>query len=66
MITTNTQYIMENLSDSLLTNIQGTHIVFEACKKNNKEMYVSSSLSVAGAGEMLRLVISLYSLSDIL
>ena len=25
------QYIMDNLSDSLLTNIQGTHIVFEAC-----------------------------------
>ena len=29
------QYIMDNLSKSLLTNIESTHKVFEACKENN-------------------------------
>ena len=29
------QYIMDNVSKALLTNIEGTHIVIEACKKNN-------------------------------
>ena len=37
------QYIMDNLSDSLLTNIQGTHIVFEACKENNIPVLITST-----------------------
>ena len=36
------QYIMENLSKSLLTNIEGTHKVFEACKENNIPVYGTS------------------------
>ena len=29
------QYIMDNVSKALLTNIEGTHKIIEACKNNN-------------------------------
>ena len=45
------QYIMENLSKSLLTNILATHEVFEACKKNNIPVLVTSTSEVYGVSE---------------
>ena len=45
------QYIMENLSDSLLTNIQGTHIVFEACKQNNIPVLITSTSEIYGTSQ---------------
>jgi len=42
------QYIMDNLSDSLLTNIQGTHIVFEACKENDIPVLITSTSEIYG------------------
>ena len=45
------QYIMENLSKSLLTNIEGTHKVFEACKKNNIPVLITSTSEIYGTSE---------------
>ena len=45
------QYIMENLSKSLLTNIEGTHKVFEACKKNNIPVLITSTSDIYGTSE---------------
>ena len=45
------QYIMDNLSDSLLTNIQGTHIVFEACKENNIPVLITSTSEIYGTSK---------------
>ena len=45
------QYIMENLSKSLLTNILATHEVFEACKKNDIPVLVTSTSEVYGVSE---------------
>jgi len=45
------QYIMENLSKSLLTNIEGTHKVFEACKKNNMPVLITSTSEIYGTSE---------------
>ena len=45
------QYIMDNLSKSLLTNIEGTHKVFEACKKNNMPVLITSTSEIYGTSE---------------
>jgi len=45
------QYIMDNLSKSLLTNIEGTHKVFEACKKNNIPVLITSTSEIYGTSE---------------
>ena len=45
------QYIMENLSKSLLTNIEGTHKVFEACKKSNIPVLITSTSEIYGTSE---------------
>ena len=45
------QYIMENLSKSLLTNIEGTHKVFEACKNNNIPVLITSTSEIYGTSE---------------
>ena len=45
------QYIMENLSQSLLTNIEGTHSVFEACKENNIPVLITSTSEIYGTSE---------------
>ena len=45
------QYIMENLSKSLLTNIEGTHKVFEACKENNIPVLITSTSEIYGTSE---------------
>ena len=45
------QYIMKNLSDSLLTNIQGTHIVFEACKVNDIPVLITSTSEIYGTSK---------------
>jgi len=45
------QYIMDNLSDSLLTNIQGTHIVFEACKENDIPVLITSTSEIYGTSK---------------
>ena len=37
------QYIMENLSDSLLTNILATHEVLKACQANNVPILLTST-----------------------
>ena len=42
------QYIMENVSKALLTNIEGTHIIIEACKANNIPMLITSTSEVYG------------------
>ena len=42
---------MDNLSDSLLTNIQGTHIVFEACKENNIPVLITSTSEIYGTSK---------------
>jgi len=42
------QYIMENVSKALLTNIEGTHIIIEACKANNMPMLITSTSEVYG------------------
>ena len=41
------QYIMENVSKALLTNIEGTHKVFEACKENDIQRDFFSSSACA-------------------
>ena len=45
------QYIMENLSDSLLTNILATHKVLEACQSNNLPVLLTSTSEVYGVAE---------------
>ena len=45
------QYIMENLSQSLLTNIMATHEVFEACKDNDIPVLITSTSEVYGVSE---------------
>ncbi len=42
------QYIMENVSKALLTNIEATHIIIEACKANNIPMLITSTSEVYG------------------
>ena len=45
------QYIMDNLSDSLLTNILATHKVLEACQANNLPVLLTSTSEVYGVAE---------------
>ena len=45
------QYIMENLSDSLLTNILATHKVLESCQKNDIPVLLTSTSEVYGVAE---------------
>ena len=45
------QYIMDNLSDSLLTNILATHKVFEACQATNIPVLLTSTSEVYGVAE---------------
>ncbi len=42
------QYIMQNVSKALLTNIEATHIIIQACKKNNMPMLITSTSEVYG------------------
>jgi UDP-glucose 4-epimerase len=42
------QYIMDNLSQSLLTNILATHKVLEACQNNNLPVLLTSTSEVYG------------------
>ena len=43
------QYIMENVSKALLTNIEGySHVIIEACKANNIPMLITSTSEVYG------------------
>ena len=45
------QYIMDNLSESLLTNIFATHKVLEACQKNKVPILLTSTSEVYGVAE---------------
>ena len=45
------QYIMDNLSKSLLTNIIATHQVLEACQKNNVPVLITSTSEVYGVSQ---------------
>ena len=45
------QYIMENLSESLLTNILATHKVLEACQVNDLPVLLTSTSEVYGVAE---------------
>ena len=45
------QYVMNNLSKSLLTNIESTHKVFEACKENNIPVLITSTSEIYGTSE---------------
>ncbi len=45
------QYIMDNLSDSLLTNIFATHKIFEACQATNIPVLLTSTSEVYGVAE---------------
>lgn len=45
------QYIMENLSKSLLTNILATHKVLEACQANGLPILLTSTSEVYGVAE---------------
>lgn len=42
------QYIMDNVSKALLTNIEGTHKVIEACKKSEVPILITSTSEVYG------------------
>ena len=42
------QYIMDNVSKALLTNIEGTHIMIEACKENSLPILITSTSEVYG------------------
>ena len=42
------QYIMDNVSKALLTNIEGTHKIIEACKINNVPLLLTSTSEVYG------------------
>ncbi len=45
------QYIMDNLSESLLTNILATHKVLEACQVNELPILLTSTSEVYGVAE---------------
>ena len=45
------QYIMDNLSESLLTNILATHKVLEACQVNDLPVLLTSTSEVYGVAE---------------
>ena len=45
------QYIMDNLSESLLTNILATHKVLEACQANEIPILLTSTSEVYGVAE---------------
>ena len=45
------QYIMDNLSESLLTNILATHRVLEACQVNGLPVLLTSTSEVYGVAE---------------
>ena len=45
------QYIMENVSKALLTNIEGTHKVIESCKNKNVPILITSTSEVYGVSE---------------
>ena len=45
------QYIMDNLSRSLLTNIESTHKVFEACKEKGIPVLITSTSEIYGTSE---------------
>ena len=45
------QYIMENLSDSLLTNILATHKILESCQTNDIPVLLTSTSEVYGVAE---------------
>jgi len=45
------QYIMDNLSESLLTNILATHKVLEACQANDLPILLTSTSEVYGVAE---------------
>ena len=45
------QYIMDNLSESLLTNILATHKVLEACQANQLPVLLTSTSEVYGVAE---------------
>ena len=45
------QYIMDNLSESLLTNILATHKVLEACQVNGLPILLTSTSEVYGVSE---------------
>lgn len=42
------QYIMENVSKALLTNIEATHIIIQACKVNKMPILITSTSEVYG------------------
>ena len=42
---------MDNLSESLLTNIMATHKVLEACQANNLPVLLTSTSEVYGVAE---------------
>ncbi len=42
------QYIMDNVSKALLTNIEGTHKIIEACKNTDLPMLLTSTSEVYG------------------
>ena len=42
------QYIMDNVSKALLTNIEGTHKIIESCKNNNIPLLITSTSEVYG------------------
>ena len=45
------QYIMENVSKALLTNIEGTHKIIESCKDNGMPLLLTSTSEVYGVSE---------------
>ena len=45
------QYIMENVSKALLTNIEGTHKIIESCKDNEIPLLLTSTSEVYGVSE---------------
>ena len=45
------QYIMENVSKALLTNIEGTHKIIESCKDNGIPLLLTSTSEVYGVSE---------------
>ena len=45
------QYIMENVSKALLTNIEGTHKIIESCKDNGIPLLLTSTSEVYGVSD---------------
>jgi UDP-glucose 4-epimerase len=45
------QYIMENVSKALLTNIEGTHKIIESCKINGIPLLLTSTSEVYGVSD---------------